>query len=156
MGTILMNRIDEEMIGLRQDAQIGKSCSRALEPPRHGTITFIKRIAKELRSFRQGAQIGESSSRALETPTHGINTCIPQLGVLQLSLRDSNCITKQAVGCHSRRAPRVPRGMLIWPGSSGIQSLVPQPQNVKNVKNVKTHLYFVDAARKVKCQTCQM
>jgi len=60
MGTILMNRIDEEMIGLRQDAQIGKSCSRALEPPRHGTITFIKRIAKELRSFRQGAQIGES------------------------------------------------------------------------------------------------
>ena len=92
--------------------------------------------------------MGNLSSRALETPTHGINTCIPQLGVLQLSLRDSNCITKQAVGCHSRRAPRVPRGMLIWPGSSGIQSLVPQPRNVKNVKNVKTHVYFVDAARK--------
>ena len=144
------------MIGLRQDAQIGKSCSRALEPPRHGTITLIKRIAKELRSFRQGAQIGESSSRAIETPTHGINTCIPQLGVLQLSLRDSNCITKQPVGCHGRRAPRVPRGMLIWPGSSGIQSLVPQPKNVKNVKNVKTHVCCVRAAREVKCQTRQM
>ena len=64
---------------MRQDAQIGKSCSRALEPPRHGTNTLIKRFAKELTSFRQGAQIGKSSSRVLETPTHGIKTFIKKI-----------------------------------------------------------------------------
>ena len=32
----------------------------------------------------------------------------PQLGVLQLSLRGSNWIPKQPVGCVGQRAPRVP------------------------------------------------
>ena len=61
------------------------------------------------------------------------NVNIPQLG---LPIRGSNWIPKQPVASSGAGPPRVPRGLLIWPGSPRIQSLVPQPPNVQNVQNV--------------------
>jgi len=54
------------MIGFGQGTQIGKSCSRALEAPRHEINTFVKRIDKEMTGFGQRTQIGKSSSRPLK------------------------------------------------------------------------------------------
>jgi hypothetical protein len=51
------------MQGFGQGTQIGKSCSSALEAPKHEIITFIKRICKEMIGLGQGAEIGESCSR---------------------------------------------------------------------------------------------
>ena len=86
----------------------------------------------------------------------------PQLG---LPIRGSNCVPKQPVSRNAGAPPRVPQGLLIWPGSSRIQSLVPQHPNVQNVQNVwqnpkiffsrsKNPNFLFRAAREVKCPTC--
>jgi hypothetical protein len=38
----VIKRIDKEMLGLGQGAQIGKYCSRTLEAPSHEITTFIE------------------------------------------------------------------------------------------------------------------
>ena len=60
-----------------------------------------------------------------------ISAVFPQLGVLQLSLRGSNCSPKQPVACPGLREPRVPRGMLNRV-PRGSRAWFPEPKCQKN------------------------
>ena len=114
-----------------------KELSRHMSKPRVRDVSSAKRLARYLVAkptmichFRrqdkpQGIEGWSDSDWAgcLETrksTSGGLirwGSHIPQLG---LPIRGSNCVPKQPVGCHGLHEPRVPRGMLIWPGSPTI------------------------------------
>jgi len=63
-----MKRIDAEMIGFGQRTQVGKSSSRASEPPRHEINIVIQGTDKDMLGFGQGTQVWK------EAPRNEINT----------------------------------------------------------------------------------
>ena len=63
-----INRIDKDMVGLGQGAQVGKFSCRTLEALRHESNICIKRIDKEMIGLGHGAQIWK------EAPRHEINS----------------------------------------------------------------------------------
>ena len=57
---------------LDKELLFGKSCSTALEAPRHEVDTLIKRVVTEMEGLGQGIQIWEIQLQASGVSTHAI------------------------------------------------------------------------------------